>query len=687
MHSSRFPFSQNRRLRILLPGLVLACGLIYGALAYSNLIYASGTNITVTSLADNTTTDSSCTLREAISLANGAPANSDCGANSGVPYAIGFNVSGTIVITPTLPSLNQNMTIDGSGQSVVVSGNSAVRVMNVNSGKTVTLQYITISDGKVTSSGGGGIFNSGTLTVSHVTFSNNQVSSGWGGGLYNNGTLFVNDSTFSGNTTSSWGGAIYTTGGTKTTVDHSTFTANTAGGWGGGLFNSGTVTVTNSLFDSNVGGTIGGGALYNGSSATLIVNNTTLYNNSAPGGGGGIYNESTSKFTITDSTVYSNTASNGGGIENFGTGNVINSTLYLDTASNSGGGVYSSGTITLTNATLSNGSAVHGAGINITGTLTLKNTIIANSTSGGDCHLSGGVVDANVNNLIEDNTCSPSLSGDPSLDVLADNGGATKTMALLNGSTAINAGDNATCQASPVNNLDQRGALRISAGNLTCDIGAYEANSVGTATSTPTLTPTLTQTPTVTNTPTNTPTNTTTPTITNTPTNTPTVTQTPTITETPTVTQTPTITPTPPPAADLLITKAVVKKAGNHKYIIKVSNVGTLPAQNLVIKDKLPKNYIISLVTGGKTTCTTVGLKVTCKIATLNVGAKVTITILAAPHGATGQNCAKVTTTSLDSNLSNNTACVSVPALSMAYPSQSAEQAMEGLGVLKDQAA
>src|SRR5262249_18562502 len=57
-------------------------------------------------------------------------------------------------------------------------------------------------------------------------------------------------------------------------------------------------------------------------------------------------------------------------------------------------------------------------------------------------------------------------STDPLLSALADNGGATKTCALLPGSPAIDAGNNT---ASPM--TDQRGFFRY---GTSSDIGAYE---------------------------------------------------------------------------------------------------------------------------------------------------------------------------------------------------------------------
>ncbi len=54
------------------------------------------------------------------------------------------------------------------------------------------------------------------------------------------------------------------------------------------------------------------------------------------------------------------------------------------------------------------------------------------------------------------------------LGALADNGGPTLTHALLPGSPALDAGNDAACSAT-----DQRGVSRPQGAH--CDIGAYEA--------------------------------------------------------------------------------------------------------------------------------------------------------------------------------------------------------------------
>ena len=58
------------------------------------------------------------------------------------------------------------------------------------------------------------------------------------------------------------------------------------------------------------------------------------------------------------------------------------------------------------------------------------------------------------------------------MGALQDNGGATQTHALLAGSPAIDMADDSTCEAGPVNGLDQRSVNRPQGSG--CDIGAFE---------------------------------------------------------------------------------------------------------------------------------------------------------------------------------------------------------------------
>jgi CSLREA domain-containing protein len=390
---------------------------------------------------DGTCSVLNCTLREAITAANGL-AGED---------TITFADSYTITLASTLPQIAGNLTIDGSGHSVVVSGNDAVRVFNIQAGAVVTMSQLSIINGWAAAGAGGdnggGIYNAGTLLVVNSTLRDNRAAASspfrpGGGGIYNIGTLTVNNSTLSGN------GSAFSNSG------------NEAGG--GGIYNNnGTLTVNNSTISGNATSNNGGGIYTYGGPAT--INNSTFSGNWIGTGGvygGGIINDS-GTLTVTNSTFSGNSALQGGGIFN-----------YLGTA------------ITI-HSTFSGNSATFGGGINnIGGILHLSNNLIANSPNGGDCYIFQGVIATNVNNLIEDGTCGPALSGDPVLSPLGNYGGSTQTHALLPGSPAINAADSATCAAAPVNYLDQRGVARpIGA----CDIGAFESRgfSLGSPTGTP----------------------------------------------------------------------------------------------------------------------------------------------------------------------------------------------------------
>ena len=91
-----------------------------------------------------------------------------------------FSCSGTITLTATI-TVTANTAIDGSGQTVTISGNNAVRVFAVISGVTLNLNEMTVAGGSaIASVGGGGIHNSGTVTVSNSTFFGNRAALGGG---------------------------------------------------------------------------------------------------------------------------------------------------------------------------------------------------------------------------------------------------------------------------------------------------------------------------------------------------------------------------------------------------------------------------------------------------------------------------------------------------------------------------
>jgi fibronectin-binding autotransporter adhesin len=264
---------------------------------------ARAANYAVTNLNDS----GKGSLRQAILNANAAAG----------PDTITFSLSGTIMLTSTLPAISDaaGLSIDGTGRSITISGNDAVRVMWVNSGAALALHNLTVAAGSVNSNIGGGIYNAGTLSVTGSTFSGNSAYEGLGGGIANYGTLAVSDSAFSGNN-SPVGGGILNFG--SATVSDSTFSGNSGsgpdGGGGGGIANYGTLDVSNSTFSGNVGDNEGGGIFNRG---TLSVTGSTFSDNGVGvfGTGGGIHNIGT--LNVTGSTFSGNSAienGQGGGI-------------------------------------------------------------------------------------------------------------------------------------------------------------------------------------------------------------------------------------------------------------------------------------------------------------------------------------------------------------------------------------
>ncbi len=226
--------------------------------------------------------------------------------------------------------------------------------------------------------------------------------------------------------------------------------------------------------------TFSGGGILTQNFATLNLTGVTVRNNTAGGLGGGIH-QSLGTLNILNSTISNNTAREGGGINNNdGTANIANTTISDNTAQY-GGGIINFGRLILNNVTISHNTATAlGGGADNVVTATVRNTIIANNTAPIGSDVARAFTSLG-NNLIGNSTDSTGftngVSGDivgtasapinPLLGPLQNNGGQTDTRALLAGSPAINAGNNADAPAT-----DQRGFARIVGGTI--DIGAYE---------------------------------------------------------------------------------------------------------------------------------------------------------------------------------------------------------------------
>jgi hypothetical protein len=343
--------------------------------------------------------------------------------------------------------------------------------------------------------------------VTNSILSNNAASStgsapnapgggGYGGGIFNEGTLTVINSTISGNTASGLGegvgGGIYNEDG-KVTVDTSTISNNSASSsgsdgvaTGGGITNdNGTLIVTASTFASNltsgVQGAIGGG-IYNG--GKLIVTQSTFLHNSS-----------------NSSNSYK---SGGGGIANFGTLTAINSTFADNSVEGKqgsyGGGIYYNGVKGSSDiirfCTLFKNSSRAGGGIFFDAKgnrqITLSSNIIAANSASTGPDIAGVLISGGYN-LIENAAGATGLNASTDRQValadlkidsaLSNHGGPTQTLALLQGSQAIDAVPLQACSITVIGpsgqnvtiTTDQRGDARPDGSENTCDIGAYES--------------------------------------------------------------------------------------------------------------------------------------------------------------------------------------------------------------------
>jgi predicted outer membrane repeat protein len=426
------------------------------------------------------------------------------------------------------------LTIVGQGAGkTIVDGARQDRVFELIGSYNATFQKLTIRNGAGAIDGGAISSKTANVTLDDSEVTNSAAFRN-GGGIYNeSGNVTLNRTTVSRNVAREAGGGVYATGGT-TTLRNSTVRNNVANEGGGivannatllssvvsgnranfstGGISAGNLSLTSSTVSGNSAGSSGG---INAGNATLM--NSTVTNNTAKGGVGGI--RASDQLIMTNSTVSGNSAgSDAGGIQ-ANSARLTNSTVSGNSAGEDGGGIFAGG-LTMTNSTVSGNTArqlgggvyvfrgtitnstitqndayLNGGGIYhvpSSGELYVKNTIVADNYAGYDSTLNGGndVVGAFAsqgNNLIGVSAGNTGFTNgvksdqvgaydnpiDPMLAPLANNGGPTMTHALLQGSRAIDRGNNGGAPTT-----DQRGLARIKDGDRNgvgvIDIGAFE---------------------------------------------------------------------------------------------------------------------------------------------------------------------------------------------------------------------
>ena len=326
-----------------------------------------------------------CHLHDAITAANGDTATGSCPAGSGADT---ITLTADITLSASLPKITSTITIEGADH--FISGNNTYRILYIEEAGNLTINQLQLKHG----SGhvGGAILNYfGTLAVTNSRFDSNSAGA-FGGAIGSvGGTTTISSSSFSNNSSAYMAGALYTGNLGRLTVTSSTLSSNSADNFGGAIAVSGHATINSSKLNDN--SSPKGGAIWN--SALSYINNSEISNNSSTRDGGAIY-ASGNTLTVTNSTITGNSASRHGGA------------VFVQK---------SIASVYLKHVTVANNSAANGGGVykEARATLNLRNSIVAGSTSGGDCV---GGLDGNVNNLIQDNSCSPSVSGDPLLGTL-----------------------------------------------------------------------------------------------------------------------------------------------------------------------------------------------------------------------------------------------------------------------------
>jgi hypothetical protein len=381
----------------------------------------------------NTNDAGAGSLRNAVTSAN-----ANVGPDTIVFDNATFSTPKTITLTSgaiTFAGDTALTTVTGPGTNLLsVSGGNTQGVFWVNAGISASLSGMTITAGS-NSTGGGGVHNQGSLSLANCIVSNNASTSN-GAGVFNTATLTMTGCVVTGNTAS--------------------------------------------------GGAFGGGVENTGSSAMLTMTDCSVSGNSAAAAGG-VDNNGSATLTMINSTVSGNTTTSGaaGGVKNYATMSLTNVTISGNTSAGIGGGIFqAAGSATLTNVTISNNSAlgIGGGGVWSQGsTFTLGNTILAGNSAASGAPDIAATISSTGNNLIGKTDGSAGWVGsdltgtiatplNPQLGAFADNGGLTRTMALLSGSPAINAGNNSLIPGGVT--TDQRGVARIL--NGTVDIGAFE---------------------------------------------------------------------------------------------------------------------------------------------------------------------------------------------------------------------
>lgn len=407
-------------------------------------LVASAATIQVTSNGNGLGAAGVCTLKSAIAAIAGAATNAACTTATGA-----FGTADTITFAPAVTLIN----FDSAGAGITTP-NVALTIQGTGFGGVTLQRTAAASQFPI-------VFSNSTgpmLTLNGLTIEGGAANVG-GGVLMNayGGNLTINNSVVRNNTASNSGGGIFGGYGGSITISNSAITGNTATSSGGGIYMSGAFDLLGTTLSGNTSASWGGGAYLRAWCGDGRVANTTISGNSTTGNfGGGLVVDSYNSCSVRTVRLYNNTitANNTAG---GGTGTGLN--CY-------GGNITLSGNILYGNS----GSDVRASDCTASAAPALTGT--ANIIGVFGTAANGGVYTG----------LTGTLSGNPLLSPLANNGGAIQTHALQAGSPAINAGTNAGALAN-----DARGTGYARVVGASADIGAFEFGAGVVVTAAPTL--------------------------------------------------------------------------------------------------------------------------------------------------------------------------------------------------------
>ncbi|SFN36754.1 choice-of-anchor Q domain-containing protein [Dokdonella immobilis] len=407
-----------------------------GLLLLVTRIALAGNTLPVTTCLDD---GSAGSLRSVIAIA----ANGDSVDLGGLDCPLIQLIAGELVVA------QDNLALTGPGAAMLtIEPQSNSRVIDHSGTGILAITALTIRHGTMLSSSiaeGGCIRSAGSLTLDHAVVSSctaSGVPGAAGGGVFAAGTLDMKSSQLTNNRAIKSGSAPTplpsASGGGASTHDFSSLDSTVSGNSaeddstalsrGGGIDYQGGAFIRRSTIDHNTAN-YGGGLAGNGGGTDLVFR-STISNNTATVAGGGLYGNAF--FNVHQSTVAFNTgsATGAGGIQN-------NST--------------SSGLVDLWSSIVADNEPSTSAGADV---------------AADDMKTFALSSDQSLVMRTEANILGSIISADPLLGPLADNGGPTRTHALLPGSPALQAGWNT---ATP---CDQRQAFR--GYYVDSDMGAYE---------------------------------------------------------------------------------------------------------------------------------------------------------------------------------------------------------------------